>query len=193
MPNTMQVGNELAEVPFGDLIENIAEGIADGQRALDLTSLQTLRTLANTPVQFIPEIVEVLTAETFPVNVSGQAPVQVTGVRVSGTPSAPVTLNALQAGIVPTFYQFTEATILIKMSLQLRETEEQDQDGKRQTRLRAFGSSVNFRTQNTYSYTAEASSSVTVTMRPVPAPSRLVPPVVMVNALGPTPTVTISP
>jgi len=35
------VGNELAEVPFGDLISNIAQGIADGQRALDLTSIQT--------------------------------------------------------------------------------------------------------------------------------------------------------
>jgi hypothetical protein len=52
---------------------------------------------------------------------------------------------------------------------------------------------VNFRSQNQFSYRAEGASSVTATLRPVPAPSRLVPATVTVNALGPTPTVTINP
>ena len=53
MPIT-QVGNELQEVDFGELVRSIAQGIADGQRALDLTAINTLQVLANTPVSLIP-------------------------------------------------------------------------------------------------------------------------------------------
>ena len=58
--------------------------------------------------------------------------------------------------------------------------------------LRAFGSNVNFRTQNTYSYSADASSSVTAILRPVPPPARLVPTTITVNELTQPPTVTIT-
>ena len=193
MATITQIGNELAEVPFGDLIFNVAKGIADGQRALDLASLQTLLELSNTQVSLIPEVTEVIVAAPFQVPISGQSPVAVTGARVMASASEPVVMNALQAGIVPSFYQFTEATIQIKMSLQLREGEETDTNGNRRAAIFAFGSNVNFRTQNTFSYSADASSSVTATIRPVPAPSRLVPATITVNALAPKPIVTITP
>ena len=133
---TSQIGAELAEVPFGDFIANVAQGIADGQRSLDLTAVQTLILLANTQVQLIPEITEVITPEPFDVNVSGHAPIEVTGARVTGTPSDAVTMSALQAGIVPSFYQFAEATIQLKMSLQVREVKEQEQKGEVYVSLR---------------------------------------------------------
>jgi hypothetical protein len=193
MPNLTAVGNELAELPLGDLLHSVAQGIADGQRALDMASLQTLIALSKTPVPVIPEVTEVITPEPFQVNVSGQPPIQVTGARVTATPSPPIYMNALQAGITPTFYQFTEATIQVKISVQLREVEETTEDGKKRTTVRAFGSNVNFRTQNKYSYSVDASSSVTATLRPVPPPSRLTPSTVTVNALGTTPTVVINP
>jgi len=192
MPTITQVGNELAEVPFGDLLRSVAEGIAEGQHALDMTSLRTLVELTKIKVDLIPEVTEVITPEPFDVPVSGQAPVRVTGARVEASAAAPVQMSALQAGLEPTFYQFTEATIQLKVSLQLRETQETDADGKRQTSLRVFGSNVNFRSQNTFSYTAEASSSVTAILRPVPAPTRVVPATITVNALGPTPVVNVS-
>lgn len=188
MPTVAQVGNELAEVPFGDFLANVAQGIADGQRALDLTSVQTLVALSQIIVDVIPEVTEVITPESLTVPVSGQNPVQVTGARVSTIVSPAIKMNALQAGIVPTFYQFTEATIQLKMSVQMRE--ELDSQGKR-SGIRAFSSSVNFRTKNTFSYSVEASSSVTAVIRPVPAPSRLVPSTVTVNALGPKPEVAV--
>jgi hypothetical protein len=193
MARITQVGSELTEVPFGEFLSNIAQGIADGQRALDLTSVQTLIELSNTMVQFIPEVTEVVTPEPFQVEVSGHDPIEVTGARVTSTPSPPVSMSALQAGIVPTFYQFSNATILLKMSVQLRQVEETDTDGSTQQAIRPFSSHVNFRTQNTFTYNVEASSSVTAVMVPVPAPTRLVPATVMVNALGQgTPTVTVS-
>ena len=192
MPKITQIGNELAEIPFGELLRSVAQGIADGQRALDLTSLQTLITLSQTPVDIIPEVTEVITPSPFTVNVSGQPPVQVTGARVLASAAAPVKMNALQAGITPTFYQFTEATIELKVSMQLREVEETDDQGKKNSLIRAFSSHVNFRSQNTYTFNADAASTVTAILRPVPPPTRVVPSVITVNALGTTPTVTVS-
>ncbi|MGK3922240.1 hypothetical protein ABI052_15095, partial [Enterococcus faecium] len=60
-PTITQVGNELQEAGFGEILRSIAQGIADGQRALDLAAIQTLSVLANTSVEIIPEISEVIT------------------------------------------------------------------------------------------------------------------------------------
>jgi hypothetical protein len=190
-PAITQVGNELAEVPFGDFIRNVAQGIAEGQAALDLTSVRTLLELANTPVSLIPEVTEVISPAPFDVPVSGHPDVEVTGARVAASGSDPVTMSALQAGIVPSFYQFSEATIELKMSVQLREVEEEHVDGKKTRGIKAFGSHVNFRTKNTFSYNAEASSRVTAVLRPVPPPTRLVPTTVTVNAFTSPPSVTV--
>ncbi|MEA2161254.1 MAG: hypothetical protein QOD66_3634 [Solirubrobacteraceae bacterium] len=187
------VGKELAEVPFGDLISNIAQGIADGQRALDVASIQTLIALAQTEVEVIPEVTEVLSPDPFTVPVSGHPPVEVTGVRVEASASQPVQMSALQAGILPTFYQFTEATIALKLSLEMRQADVTQTDGSTARVLMPFGSHVNFRTQSTFSYSASAASTVNVTMRPVPPDTRLVPSTITVNALGPKPTVTTNP
>ena len=192
MATITQVGNELSEAPFGELLRSVAQGIAEGQQALDLTSVQTLIELSKINVSLIPEVTEVISPAPIDIPVSGQPSVRVTGARVTAKPSPPVTMNALQAGIVPTFYQFTEATILLKMSVQLREVQETDTDGKKRTAFRAFGSNVNFRTKNTFSYDVEASGSVTAVMRPVPAPGRLLPSIVTVNTLVQPPTVTVN-
>jgi hypothetical protein len=188
-----QVGNELSEIPFGDMLATVAKGIAEGQRQLDLQSIKTLIELSQTMVQIIPEVAEVITPSPFEVDVSGQAPILVTGARVTASPADPVSMTALQAGITPTFYQFSEATIQLKLSLQVREVEQVDTEGTRSFGFLFFGSHVNFKTQNTYSYQVDGSSSVTATLRPVPPPARLVPATVTVNALGPKPVVTITP
>lgn len=189
MPLT-NVGNELQEVDFGELIRSISQGIADGQRALDLSSIQTLQVLANTPVDVIPEVSEVILPAPFPVQVSGHGPVMVTGARIMASASEPVQMSALQAGLLPTFYQFTEASIVLKVSIQLREASQTDASG--QKGIFAFASHVNFRTQNTFSYAVDAAASVTVTMRPVPPNTRLQPSTITVNAMGAKPVVTIN-
>jgi hypothetical protein len=194
-PKFTQVGNELQEAHFGEILRSIAQGVADGQRALDLAAIQTLTVLSNTPVDIIPEIAEVITPQPITVPISGQPSIQVTGARVTATPSPPVQMSALQAGLLPTFYQFTEAVIALKISIQLRQATETDTDGSTQTTgIFAFASHVNFRTQNTFSYQVDASSSVTATLKPVPANLRLVPSTITVNTLaGKTPSVTVSP
>ena len=187
-----QVGNELQEASFGEILRSIAQGIADGQRALDLTAIQTLQVLANTQVSIIPEVTEVITGQPLTVPISGQPSVGVTGVRVSATASDPVSISALQAGLLPTFYQFTDVEISLKMSIQLREATQTDTDGSQTTGIFAFGSHVNFRTQNTYSYQVDAASSVTASLKPVPANLRITPQTIVVNDTGKTPTVTVT-
>lgn len=192
MPFT-QVGNELQEVGFGELIRSIAQGIADGQRALDLSSIQTLQILSKTPVDVIPEVTEVITPEPFLVSVPGQpSGVWVTGARVLASAAEPVSMNALQAGLLPSFYQFTEANIQVKISIQLRQATQSDTDKSEKTDVFAFASHVNFRTQNTFSYSVDAAASVTVIMRPVPPATQLQPSTITINALSGKPTVTIS-
>ena len=188
-----QVGNELQEAHFGEILRSIAQGIADGQRALDLAAIQTLQVLSNTTIEIIPEISEVITGQPLTVPISGQPSIEVTGARVTANASDPVAMSALQAGLLPSFYQFTETVIELKMSIQLREATQTETDGTQKTGIFAFGSHVNFRTQNTYSYSVDASSSVTATLKPVPANIRLTPSIITVNALsGKTPTVSIS-
>jgi hypothetical protein len=189
-----QVGNELQEAGFGEILRSIAQGIADGQRALDLAAIQTLIALASTPVSIIPEVTEVITSQDLTVPISGQPSIGVTGIRVTANPSAPIQMSALQAGLLPTFYQFTDAVIELKISVQLREATQTETDGTTQTSgIFAFASHVNFRTQNTYSYQVDASSSVTATLKPVPANLRVTPSMITVNTLtGKTPTVTVS-
>src|SRR5450755_1225634 len=131
-PTFSDIGNELQEANFGALLSSIAQGIADSQRALDLTSVQTLITLSNTMVEIIPEVSEVITPQPLTVPISGQPSIEVTGARVTATPSDAVSTNALQAGLTPTFYQFTEAVIDLKMSIQLRQATQTNTDGSSQ-------------------------------------------------------------
>ena len=85
-----------------------------------------------------------------------------------------VDMSLLQAGILPTFYQFTEATIEVKLSITMKETTSSETKGTslglRAGRFGAlaFGSPVDYRTANTYSYTAQGSSVLRATMRPAP-------------------------
>lgn len=192
MPTIGQIGSELAEVPVGDLLRSVAQGIADGQAALDLAAVQTLIVLSQTMVDLIPEITEVISPEQLQVQ-TDEGTIEVTGARVTATPSDSVQLSALQAGLTPSFYQFAEATIQVKLSVQLREVREYQSPVLGPPVLRAFATSINPRTQNTYSYSADASSSVTALLKPVPPPARLVPTTITVNELTQPPTVTVNP
>ncbi|HEV2494494.1 MAG TPA: hypothetical protein VG204_15635 [Terriglobia bacterium] len=192
LPTITQVGNELQEANFGEILRSIAQGIADGQQALDLAAVKTLIVLSKTMVDIIPEVTEVVTAQPLTIPISGQPSVQVTGARVTANASDPVQMTALQAGMLPTFYQFTEATIQLKVSIQLRQSTQADAEGN--LPIFAFASHVNFRTQNIYSYQVDASSSVTATLKPIPPNTRLLPSNILVNTLtGKQPSVTVSP
>jgi hypothetical protein len=194
----MAIGQELLDVPFADLVRNLAFAVAEGQLALDRSSIETLEFLMANEVQIVPEVTEVIEPVERTVSVKGQD-VAYTGAQITASGVAPVTMNLLQAGLQPTFYQFTEATIEVKVSISIKRSDDDGDGGESPTRiplkghrLRAFASPVNYRSANTYSYEASGSSTFTATLRPVPPPPRLTPRTVTVNALVTPPTVTIT-
>ena len=113
-------------------------------------------------------------------------------------------MNMLQAGLFPTFYQFTEAAIEVRLSITMREEREGRPRAGRAGAWHGFGpfglgfsrayaSPVDYRNSNTYNYQAQGASLLHATMRPVPPPSRLQPGVTTVNTLVQPPVVTRAP
>ena len=189
------VGADLLAVPFPKMVLSLAEAIAKGQTALDKASLNTLKVLARTNFDYIPEITEVLT----PTDITAGG-TTVTGVDVALVAPRALRMSMLQAGIVPSFYQFTESVIEVKMSISSKVESQSEFEFGIETEASAgflfasgsVSSHVNFRTQNTYSYSVEGSSLLRTTLKPTPPPARMMPRFITVNTLVTPPVVTFS-
>ena len=192
----MAIGQELLDIPIADMVRNLAAAVAEGQFALDKSSIETLKFLAANKIDLIPEVSEIIQKVTRDVPLSdavGAPTVSVASVGVTSVPADPVPTTLLQAGILPTFYQFTEATIEVKLSITMKQTSDAEANGRPgfgTRRVLAFASPVNFRSKNTFSYDATGSTTLRITMRPVPPPPRLLPDIISVNTLSVPPTVT---
>lgn len=188
----MAIGQDLLDVGFADLVHNLALAIAEGQLALDQSSIQTLQFLINNNVDIVTEITDVITAVPRSVTIPGNPPqtVEYTGAQVTSSGAAPVTMSLFQAGITPTFYQFTEASIEVKISITARQATQETTSGGTPLILRLFASPVDYRTSNTFTYSAQGASVMRAIIRPVPAPSRVTPRIVTVDALTQPPAVT---
>jgi hypothetical protein len=190
------VGADLLAVPMPKMVLSLAQAIAKGQTALDIASVNTLKVLAATKFDYIPEMTETLTPN--PITTSDGT--TVTGVDVTLEPTRAIKMTLLQAGITPTFYQFTESIIEVKMSISSKvESHSEFEFGLEETASVDFlfgsasiSSHVNYKTSNTYSYTAEGASLLRTTMRPTPPPQRIMPRFITVNALVQPPVITTS-
>jgi len=193
------VGRELLDVPFPTMVQNLAFAIARGQLALDRSSMATARMLAREKVMLIQEIQEIIEPDFRTVDVtirdeSGTPHTEsivVTGARVTFDSMDPEEFTLLQAGLSPTFYQFTESIIEVKMSISSKSTSSSEFEFGASLEASAswgwgsasFASHVNYKSQNTYSYSSEGSSLLRTTLKPVPPPARLTPRVLTVNTL----------
>lgn len=196
----MSVGKDLLDVPFDAMVFSLASAIAKGQTALDRASLATLKALSHQTFSWIPEVTETLTPK--PRTVAG---VQVTGVAVEFLPGDPVNITLLQAGLFPTFYQFTESVISVQMSISQKTSSTSSFEFSSSfdasetlsgsvgflvasasfSETVSYSSSVDYKTSATYSYSVEGASSLKTTLRPVPPPSRVMPRFLTVNLLKP--------
>lgn len=187
------IGRDLLDLPFAEVVRNLALAIAEGQTALDRNSLDTLKELVREDVDVLTDVTEVI--ESFPIDVpaaSGLPPIRVSGARVRASGLPPLSMSLFQAGIRPTFYQFTEAIVEARLSITMREDRESQERGRRfEARRpfldlgfsRAYAAPVDFRAANTFSYQAQGASLLRAVMRPVPAPARLEPTITTVNTL----------
>ena len=199
----MSVGQDLLDTPFPQMVQNLAFAIAQGQTALDRSSLETTRALAREKVQIIEEIHETITPAFEAVNLTvnddqgnpHQATVVITGARITSESTAPVDYTLLQAGLFPTFYQFTESIIEVKMSISSKTSSSNELDAGASLSVSGgfgpvsatFAAHVNYKSSNTYSYSAEGSSLLRTTLKPVPPPSRFNWPRVRLAGVSPFP------
>ena len=199
MPN---VGAELASVPFGKMIYDMASAIARSQVALDKASIELVKVLANTTFDYVPDVVETLMpnprqikgANGSPVMDNNGNPVTVTGVLVQTDVGDSFPLTLLQAGVNPTFYAFTNSTIEVKMSItSTQESSNTFSAGVSVTASADFlfasgsvSSHVNFSSANKFSYSVTGSSSMSTTLAPVPPPKNMMPRFFLVNAIDTT-------
>lgn len=192
----VDVGQELLNVPFGEMIKEMALAIAEAQLELDLNSIQVATALAQTTLE--PNTVVIAMEET--VNADGEV--------ISTTPVLNSTeLSLLAFGLNPTFYQFAESVIDVKMEITMRSSREFDFAnntnfsvrnkfeiktgfqtgglasflvGKAKTSISnttttAFSTSINARYKSKFSVEAHGTSQLKTTLVPVPPPERSIP------------------
>lgn len=182
----------------------MASAIARSQSALDLASIQLVKVLANTTFDYLPDVVEVMQASvrtltyTDPsgvdqiVNDSHGHPVQITGVQVNTSPGQTFQMSLLQAGVNPTFYQFVNSVIQVKISVTSTTDTQDTLNTDTQTQGREFffssasvTSHVNASFAQKFSYSVEGASSLQTTLACVPPPKAMMPRFILVNAINP--------
>lgn len=182
----MSIGEQLLNVPMGDMIRQMAFAIADAQIDLDRSSMLVAEMMSGKRV--------LRDADGNLVDASG-APAtrpQTVDTRVffgytkdERGDNVPQKLSMLELGFTPTFYQFVDTTIETKISITITREKTRDRDisgdvTTSSTSSFLFGSSTVVRTtpvdasfSATYSYSAEGSSLLRTKLVPVPPPAVL--------------------
>jgi hypothetical protein len=164
----MSVGQELLAVPFPQMVRNLGVGIAEAQFQLDLVSLKIARMMAGYEV---PE-----NEEDSPPSINSPDERKYLVEFSDGKK-----YSLLELGFTPTFYQFVDTVIELKMSISMSRTVETQQSS---TRVSAAGGAFLFAAAATvsavsasfaskYQYSAEGSSVMRTKLVPIPPPAIL--------------------
>lgn len=151
---------QVSEVPstsFADLVRMLAEGIADAQLSLDRASAQMLVELAGTRVDIVRNITETIDEKG---NITYKA-------------EKPQNVSLLELGMLPTFYQFSQATVEVAMDLQIVENTTETAEAKGLKTL--FANTSNIRMERKLGRDVKIASKLTATLVPVPPPLRIEP------------------
>jgi hypothetical protein len=164
----MAIGQELLSVPFPEMVRNLGVGVAEAQFQLDLVSLKIARMMAGYEVESNEE--------------DAQASLSDDDERkylVKFSDGKEYSL--LELGFTPTFYQFVDTVIELKMSISMSRSVETSQ---KSSRVSAAGgaflfaaaatvSSVSASFASKYQYSAEGSSVMRTKLVPIPPPAIL--------------------
>ena len=159
-----RVGQELLNVPFDDMVSKLAIAIAEGQLRLDAASMEITKAMGD--------------AEENPVSLPNIL-VDENGDLISED-DPQITTSMIGAGFQPTFYQFTDTIIEVRMAITMERTIEYSRKtkGTRKTysrsrnwfysNTRVTATPVDAKYDSTYSYHVEGSSLLRTKITPVP-------------------------
>ncbi len=150
---------EAPSVSFGDLVRMVAEGIADAQASLDRASAELVQELANTKVKIVPRITETI-------DENGN---------ITYHHGDPQEVSLLDIGVTPTFYQFSSATVEVRMDLKIVETKTETETTETKRRHVVYAETSSLRAERKLNRDVNVSSKLTATLVPVPSPLRLEP------------------
>jgi hypothetical protein len=171
--NIVSVGQELLDVPFPEMVAKLGLGIAKAQQALDLNSVETARTLAEETIEVIPSITRTIKSDG----------------TVEYTNADPVEISLLQAGLYPTFYQFSEATIEVSMDIKTKSERKTSVDVKLEAEVGfacwSASISVDVKHSRKFGKEVHGTSRLFTKMVPVPPPERFLPEVETVDLREP--------
>lgn len=153
-----QIGKELLNVPFPQLVQSLGVGIAEAQFALDKVSIKIAQLMAGFKLDEQDNLVR---DETALIKLKeGQAGV-----------------SLLALGFTPTFYQFVETHIEMKLAITMKtESEVKVGSAANGTAWSPFGvvsASVNASYSQKFQYEASGSSEMRTKLVTVPAPAML--------------------
>jgi len=149
--------HEVPYTSFADLVRMVAEGIADAQLSLDRASAEMLTELANTRINIVRNITETIDDKGNITYKNGE----------------PQEISLLELGMLPAFYQFSQATVEVAMDLKIEESETGTEEQKGRKTLFANTSSI--RMERKLNRDVKVSSKLTATLVPVPVPLRIGP------------------
>ncbi|MDH5670846.1 MAG: hypothetical protein OEZ06_01795 [Myxococcales bacterium] len=164
----MGIGQELLNVPMGDMIRQMAFAIADAQVQLDESSLRVAEMMSGQRIERDPTTGAAI-----------DPPIDTT-VLFDGEQ-----VSMLELGFTPTFYQFIDTVIEVKIAIKMtRETSSTTAfKGERKTTRLVFGNGrvdysvstvpVDASYSSKYSYSVEGSSLLRTKLAPVPPPAIL--------------------
>lgn len=169
------VGQELLDVPFPEMVANLAFGVAAAQAALDKNSVATATQLSTDKVKLIPFFEEK----------EGSG-----GVREL-KPGEPVDMSLLQVGLNPTFYQFSESVIEVTMDIKTTSAEESSVKVTAEAHVGwgCWGASVKTEASFNRKFGKEVhgTSKLMVKMVPVAPPPRIYPTIIPLKKAEPEP------
>ena len=156
-------------MPLPDMVARLAQGVADAQSQLDKNSVDVAQVLAETEIEVVPAI-------TRTINADGS---------VEYEAADAIDVSLLQAGLFPTFYQFSEATIEVEMDIKTTtETETDIQvgvEGSVGFGLWSASIEVDVRHNRKFGKEVHGTSRLVTKMVPVPPPPYLFPEVETVD------------
>lgn len=164
-PGASTIGRDLTNVPFGELVQKLGLAIAEAQFELDRTSVRIAQLMAGL-------------TEDENGNLSKDDQVLI----ALSTDANDRKYSLLELGFVPTFYQFVDTIIEVKISITVQQTDEtiiknkerQGTQGAWQrfwTKKPVKSSVVNAKYASKYQYSAEGSSLIRTKLATVPPPA----------------------
>jgi len=168
----MTVGRELLGVPFPEMIQRLGMGVAEAQLRLDMVSVKIAQLMAGYDEEAAKEA-----------GAAADAGWKSDRYRVRLGPGTGQVFSLLELGFSPTFYQFVDTVIELKMSISVQSEAGASTSATSVTAVAggfalpfAAGgalsvTSVSASFQSKYQYSAEGSSLMRTKLVPIPPPA----------------------